>query len=88
MRISKLGTRPKGGSPKDNCEFEKTQGRLGIGDFLIGSRLDVVDRSQEEECGLKYVMLISKRAGQTLFENVFSIIHNIFTSWLANEDKK
>ena len=23
LRIAKLGTRPKGGSPKDNCEFEK-----------------------------------------------------------------
>ncbi len=26
MRIAKLGTRSKGGSPKDNCEFEKAEG--------------------------------------------------------------
>ena len=52
FRITKPATRPKGGSPKDNCEFEKTQDRLEIVDFLIGSRLDVVDRSQEEECRL------------------------------------
>ena len=40
MRIAKLGTRPKGGSPKDNCEFEKhrTEGRLRIAD--CGLRID------------------------------------------------
>jgi hypothetical protein len=51
-----VGTRPKGGSPKDNCEFEKTQGRLEIVDFSIGSGLDMVTDSQEEKCGLKYVI--------------------------------
>ena len=53
FRISKLGTRPKGGSPKDNCEFEKAQGGLEIVDFSIGSRLDVVDGSQKDKCRLK-----------------------------------
>jgi hypothetical protein len=24
FRIAKLGTRPKGGSPKDNCEFKES----------------------------------------------------------------
>ena len=56
FRISKLGTHPKGGSPKDNCEFEKAQGRLEIVDLLIGSRLDVVDGSQKDKCRLKYVI--------------------------------
>ena len=52
------GRKSEIGGQREDC-------RLRIEDFSIGSGLDVVDRSQVEECVLKYVMQTPrKRVGE------------------------
>ena len=43
FRIAKLGTRPKGGSPKDNCEFEKACNRGKRKGIVLWERLSSRD---------------------------------------------